>query len=697
MKVDGNGSCARGVDWRDWRDRWNAADPGWNQLRKAARATLSAIVSTFVLFRLIQWIHQPRAVAFIGILISILGVMLVSDPIRRQQRTTTLLVPIPAMLSVTLGTLVATTWWLNNIVFAAVIFVSVLLQQFGPRFVALGFVLFIAYFDALFFHAQVSEIPWLLIGIIIGAALAYAIRFWIWPDRPRRILTLTALAYRGQLRRVCRELARLALSDKWTRRDDRRLGKLNGKLTEVALALERAAVAVGDPWRDMECHPDFRQWVLETELAVESMGDPLRQLVSSGALTPELKRELHGTICRVLEVLREDKHRLPASALRDSLVGKQFVNTQGEVEVQHFNETILDLADVLDAQCHLEFEPRIVDDTARPAEPQPPVASKLNKMRPRDFRSALQATAAGVASMLCGQMISRQRWYWAVLAAFVVFMRTNTSSETMVRAWQRVLGTIVGVVVGIGLGEAVKGHQWLQLVLIYVCIFFAYLLIRISYAWTIIWFTLLLSVLYSLLGLLTPGLLELRLLLTVVGAAVGVLCARFVLPSHTGEKVRAAAIAVLEACAKFLDKGVVGESTVEQARQVDQRRQELREAVMPLEQRFLPVEGREQMRLVDAVTAVAFFTRQLARNSQRGTAVRLGVTEPARRLSEKIDALIRSLNEKGASSLDCDVLLHDRLQCASQRRDSEAARVVHWLRQIDHELLRIADLTCANA
>ena len=77
-----------------------------------------------------------------------------------------------------------------------------------------------------------------------------------------------------------------------------------------------------------------------------------------------------------------------------------------------------------------------------------------------ELRLAIQATLAVALAVVAGRAISGARWYWAVLAAYVVFIRATTVGETFSRAWQRMLGTLVGVAIGLLVATLVGHHAW---------------------------------------------------------------------------------------------------------------------------------------------------------------------------------------------------------------------------------------------
>ncbi|CAO0825513.1 FUSC family protein OS=Streptomyces microflavus OX=1919 GN=Smic_03330 PE=4 SV=1 [Streptomyces microflavus] len=63
-------------------------------------------------------------------------------------------------------------------------------------------------------------------------------------------------------------------------------------------------------------------------------------------------------------------------------------------------------------------------------------------------RQAVQATLGGAFALGLGQVLSDQRWYWAVGATWWVFVNTTSRGETLVRGFRRVLGTVIGIAAG---------------------------------------------------------------------------------------------------------------------------------------------------------------------------------------------------------------------------------------------------------
>jgi Fusaric acid resistance protein-like len=149
------------------------------------------------------------------------------------------------------------------------------------------------------------------------------------------------------------------------------------------------------------------------------------------------------------------------------------------------------------------------------------------------LRQAIQLSAAGTLAIMLGEVISSQRWYWAVLTAFIVFIGTSSSGEIRSRAWSRVAGTAFGVVAGMLLSYAVLAHKDLAFAVLMTCLFATVYTLRLSFAWFTFFLTIVISMLYLLLGLFSDGLLALRLTETVLGALLGGAAATLLLPIST--------------------------------------------------------------------------------------------------------------------------------------------------------------------
>jgi uncharacterized membrane protein YccC len=300
-------------------------------------------------------------------------------------------------------------------------------------------------------------------------------------------------------------------------------------------------------------------------------------------------------------------------------------------------------------------------DDARP-EPVPPAPADSSLFA----RQALQATLAGVVSFVIGRAISETRWPWAVLASVVVFQRSTTAGDTVVRAWQRVVGTVLGIAAGASLAIVLAQHRGAEVALMFVCVFLAFYFIRVSYAWSMAWMTALLALLYGVLGRFDPSLMVVRLEETIVGAGLGALAALLVLPERAEGRVREGAATILRGVAERLR----GRGS---SRGLERQLRTLREQVRPA-RRSPFVRARSTAQIARHVAVLVYSARHLAelRIDERARGVVLGQSDLA-------DALADAL-EKGAPAP------RPHREPASWPDDPEERRVVHWLSRIDDAL-----------
>lgn len=168
--------------------------------------------------------------------------------------------------------------------------------------------------------------------------------------------------------------------------------------------------------------------------------------------------------------------------------------------------------------------------TPPPAAPAPLPGRGLD--RPTT-RQAFQATAACAVALAAGQLVSDDRWYWAVGTTWWIFVNTASRGETLVRGFRRVVGTVTGIVAGLLVAVPVAGEAVPTAALVAVCVFGIFYTAAPSYSWMMFFVTVMAGLLYGLLGVLHPGLLVLRLEETAVGAVAAALGVAVVLPVTT--------------------------------------------------------------------------------------------------------------------------------------------------------------------
>jgi uncharacterized membrane protein YccC len=199
-----------------------------------------------------------------------------------------------------------------------------------------------------------------------------------------------------------------------------------------------------------------------------------------------------------------------------------------------------------------------------------------------------------------GQLVSGQRWYWAVGATWWIFVNTTSRGETLVRGFRRLLGTVIGIAVGLLVAMPVHGDPTLTAVLAAVCVFGIFYTAAVSYTWMMLWVTLLAGLLYGLLGVLGPGLLALRLAETGVGALGAALAVILLLPVTTHSVTDAwiqRALRCVHACTAETARRLAGAADADPAPRVAELEQLLarvRLSLAPLVHPLNPMLGRKR-------------------------------------------------------------------------------------------------------
>ncbi|MCT7356639.1 FUSC family protein, partial [Streptomyces sp. 15-116A] len=242
--------------------------------------------------------------------------------------------------------------------------------------------------------------------------------------------------------------------------------------------------------------------------------------------------------------------------------------------------------------------------------PAPPGGTGLARIT---TRQAIQATAGAGFALIVGQLVSGQRWYWAVGATWWIFVNTTSRGETLVRGFRRFMGTVLGIGLAVLVALPVHGDALPTAVIVAVSVFGIFYTAAVSYTWMMLWVTLLAAMLYGLLGVLSPQLLALRLVETGVGALGAVLAVAFVLPVTTHSVTDAwiqRALRCVHACTAETAARLAGTEGADPSPKVAELEQLLarvRLSVAPLVHPLNPMLGRKRRarRVLDLLDACA--------------------------------------------------------------------------------------------
>ncbi len=621
-------------------DRFVASDPGLTRLFTAVRVTLCVAVAVLVTGFAAEAFHISTAVVILAAIIAMQTSLSVNDP---HPHTTTLLVPLPGTFGIVLGALTSAHQGLAEVVFLLVLFAAVAVRRFGQRWTAFGTIATLTYFLALFLGITVVQLPALIVSIAVAVAVTFLVRFAVLRVPPGWTAGRTVDAFRARVRLVVADARNVLAVPPAEERARRALRSARLRLNETALAIEGQ---LGDEASDVA------RAVFDVEIAAENIASAAlrfgpQDAARSRGFRVALDALRHGSTARAQRL---------AERLRSE-------PTMSQVGVE-LAEAILDL---IQSFASLRARSSALEPS-RGAAPPP-----LGQQPP--LRQALQVTVAAAAAIVAGELISPQHWYWAVLAAYFVFIGTASSGETLVRAWGRTLGTALGVALGLLTGHVAQGHVGLEVGVIFVCLFLGVYALRVSYTIMIFFITALLSLLWGLLGRLSDGLLIVRLEETAAGAAFGALAAMLLFPTHTHDVVRDAVTETLDAAADVVHASIgrlidpaADLHPVATARVLDARFQGLVMRAQPIASGAILTGGGKLRRWIVALNSATYLARNLAGVAERAThPPPLDLAALLRRLDDALGAELRT----AASRLGSD----------AQVSDSEAAACVEELRR----------------
>ncbi|MEV6611175.1 FUSC family protein [Kutzneria sp. NPDC051319] len=534
----------------EMRDRAVASDPGLSRLWSAASATFAMASGLAVEFgfALVTGANAMGTLIamLLGAVVAMMGAMALGSGSAWAKTRTAALFPVAFGIGMLAGALVDGNTDLMLAVFVAVMFAAVFVRRFGVDFFFYGFMGWMGYFFAAFLHTTVAMLPGLLITVIVATVWVLLLSVTVLRVNSAKTLARVVRAFDARARAVSRATSDL-LSCTDSRRFDRSRRRLHARLagvTEAALMVEGWSAESGalpagtSPSR-------LRRKLIDAQHALDQLVTAAEALVGTDHAR---------AAARVADRLaRRDDRR--AAELARVLPDEHFAVAVTElVTIASGSDDTTD--DVLD-----EFEPSI--SLAFGALPGSPAVAKdvpargghWNPLARLDMttRQAIQVAVAGALAIVAGEALSPARYYWAVIAAFVMFAGTATRTETFVKGLNRIAGTMFGLVASVLFAEITAGSTAGVLAVIVGSMFLGFYLLRISYLYMIFFVTVMVGQLYSVLNEFSTDLLVLRLEETAIGAAIGFLVALVVTPLSTKDTVRSARDAVLTALADLLD------------------------------------------------------------------------------------------------------------------------------------------------
>jgi uncharacterized membrane protein YgaE (UPF0421/DUF939 family) len=652
-------------------DRLVAADPGLVRLRLAGSAVLGIVLAVVALLPA----HVPLTVTLVGAIAAMMTAFTVNDPTPGGQAVTLVLAFLTGAASITVASLGSGLPPLDSIVFVLLIFVAVYAQRFGARGTALGSIAFFLFFFPMFLQAHIKQVPQMLMALGVGVLANAVVRFVLLRHNAGAEFLRVRRAFRARLGAVVRA-AEAYLAVNGSERTRRQLRSALARLHECVLLIEDAAPDVVDA----RAADRLRRRAIEVELAVGWLVSTV-QRTCSDELTADVRDDLIARLARFRALMERDPRELP-------LISETGEYSRMLVEGSRIDSHAAPGDGVRKALAELALADDRAQRAAAPeATPDPLEADEAEPIPKFAYdnrtRSAIQAVVGGGLAVVGGELVSHQRWYWAVLTVFVVFIGASSAGATFVKGVRRLGGTLIGIVGGVLLTLLVGGNIAATLGLILVCVFGMVYTARISQVVMAFFVTSMLGLLYSLLGTFSLEVLWIRVAETAVGAAAGILAAVVIVPVRTRSVMLDDIGEVLDDLEEFLEhtRGLLaGEENVniiELSRDLDRSVEKVRTTIEPLTH---PVNLRSARRdygwhVLTTLETIAFRARHVAARAQPG---QLTGTDADRlrqftgRLLANIDVLRTALDAPGGPTpgtlvRDDGTPVSDRVEAAETR------------------------------
>src|SRR3984885_9060626 len=580
-----------------WVDLLVSSDPGLNRLRGAAQSVLTIAVAlgaewTFVHLtgalqiesgatasvatasKVAAANHDLLAVAMLlGAIVGLMASAGVQDRTAKSQVITFLILPIPIISALALGIAIGDHRVAALVVIALVLALGTYSRRFGPRGFLAGQLLFIGYFVGFSLHSAVmiGDLGWLAAEVGVGLGIVTVVRFALFYPHPDRALERSRRSFDARARHVTSLALELFDAVQLDQRRVRRMHRQLIRLNEAALMID---AQLGDPGAlpDGSSSELLHQRLFDIELALTNIARFVAKMEHLDI--PAGQRD--GVHLALLDLARGDNKGGKAHA--ETVIGLLHAaggppageDRTAAVVARRFAGSVIDLCDAMTEWMTLgtvDIEKSTFQSSVVLLGGWLPGSAHVSSTASleggtrwgegaglaRYTRNGIQiGIAAGVAIIL-GDLISPQRYYWAVLAAFITFVGAHNAGEQIRKAAFRVAGTVIGIGVGSLLVSAVGHHTLWSIAIVLVSLFLGLYLFRISYAFLAIAITVTVSQLYQQLGEFTNSLLVVRLEETALGAAVAIVVVTLVLPLHTRQVLRVALREHVEAVGRLAD------------------------------------------------------------------------------------------------------------------------------------------------
>lgn len=610
-----------------------------------------------------------------------LGTVAVNDDTVKEKQVTTLFLPLSSAFSLTVSSLLgAYSHYIVDLYLLIIVFLALYLQQFRMRYFSLCMVSFISVYFSALLHMKSAQLPLFYVAICIGIGMAFLVNFVIFKDRPEKTLKRSMSSFHIQINLTLDLIIEMIEDINPSKRRLKRLEHSIIKLAEYARMVSDQfnSAEPSRIWKGIHTQ-QLRLYIFDSTMLMQTLYPAIKRMKDLHALE---HIEVRSFLLNLMKGLRAsnvlegeyDYHELRHAESAAYKLKQQLRKLKAEEK--NFQDWLYLLRRIESISSHIIEEIAEMqqlrlngfpDDSGQAdAEEKTNLEQdNLQKLSKDNYRltpatkRALQAVTAGVISILLGYMLTPAHQYWILLSGFVVFFGTESTGNTIIKAINRFSGTLFGAIVGFGVDHLISGMPAVEIPLLFLCIFFAFYFIPISYAYMIFWITMLLAIMYNLLlhGINEQLLLS-RVIDTLIGAGLGASATAFLLPIRTKDKVRETMADFLsllkENVTVHLDKFNHLENKgaeAHQAFELDQKLEMVKGEAEPLTRRpgYLGRSGMEHQLTV--LTAMNYYAKHLVASTNRTRSLlREDIVDALKYvntcLNENIDTLCRLIQSK---------------------------------------------------
>ncbi|GAA3863057.1 hypothetical protein GCM10022381_03900 [Leifsonia kafniensis] len=643
-----------------WERRVILVDPGYARLIAAARALIAAAgasVTLYLLFTAAGADAFPSA--FFGGMMAMFTASATGKTRTQKHRFAGLLAIIPVVGAVGLSAAIPHDSYWTTIALVIVAFIGIGIGRFGPAWAGLGQLAFVSYYFTLLLRLSPQEAGLYAAAAIVGVVWSFVLPFIVSPGKASRTLGGGVHAFR---QRLIRALDPLIDTVSWARWDP----DLRKRVRVDMLQVHRSAAFLAgqltgtDPDVDLNAMQAaaLRLRVFDVELAAINLTTAAREVTGAG-IPIALRAQLAGE----LQVLQDHLRGYPAlpawatgapssRAIDAEELPPNSVDLRSREDwpesARRLHVAIVELRRVADAlhsaqavDLNLADPTRslsadeatntddvtvdpTVDDVLTLTDPSGGIPSASTDRFTPTGRRAVQAALSTGLALTVGSLVSTTHQYWAAMPAYQVV--GSTDGETFVKGAQRIVGTIVGAAIGFGVAISTEANPAVVLPLLAVCVFASAYYRAVSSPVTTFWQTMLFALLYEFLGKLSTETVELRILETIIGAAIALLVARLVLPLRTRKKLNREITELLRivdqmtaSCLTQLGRGIVEsrESRIDRLLALNRQMDLINATAVPLRRASgaMDLGGIEGQ--LTAIWALVYYTRHLVMATER--------------------------------------------------------------------------------